>query len=99
MGALDKFNYEQLIKIKGQTLHVSDPQGNKLSVTISDVQSGAAHSADYQSFSTQFTDNHPNRIPQGSYTFSHKNIGEHYLFCTALSPTEYEIIINRSVGT
>ncbi|MCL1059493.1 hypothetical protein L2729_16095 [Shewanella gelidimarina] len=96
--SLDKFNFLMLKAMEGEQLRIEDGKGNSLSLTISTVIAGAAHSTDYESFSTHLTDIAPERIPQGNYTFSHPKIGKHPLFCTATSATDYEIVINRGLS-
>lgn len=96
MHSIEDFNFQNIKAIKGELLLVEDTQGNSLSVTVRGVRKGSAHSGDYESFTTHLVDNEPQRIPQGSYNFSHSRIGQHFLFCTATSATDYEIVINRS---
>ena len=99
MDNTEKFNYKNLSALKGELLLVEDNQGNSLTVTVSNVNKGSAHSDNYESFATYLKDEQPQRIPQGNYLFSHPDIGLHYLFCSAKSANDYEIIINRDATT
>lgn len=86
--------FKQLI---GKAVNVEDAQGNSLELILDEVVPGSAHNQDYESFTTRLVDSQPNRIPQGCYTFSHPMIGKQWLFCSAISATQYDIVINREV--
>jgi hypothetical protein len=91
--------YQIFKKLIGQTINIEDTDGNAIELKIDEVISGSAHSENYESFTTRLKDSLPNRIPQGCYTFSHPTIGKQWLFCSATSSTQYEIVINREVET
>lgn len=90
-------SYQTFKQLIGKKVNVEDPQGNHLELIIDEIVTGSAHCQDYESFTTRLKDSLPNRVPQGSYTFSHPIIGKQWLFCSAISETQYEIVINREV--
>lgn len=88
-------SYQTFKQLIGQSIAVEDTQGNTLELSLDEVATSSAHSPSYDSFSAYLNDTLPNRVPQGCYTFSHPDIGRQWLFCSAKSPTQYEIVINR----
>ncbi|MCL1147931.1 hypothetical protein L2747_18135 [Shewanella marinintestina] len=90
-------SYQSFKQLIGKTVNVEDSQGNQLELIIDEIVTGSAHCQDYESFTTRLKDTLPNRVPQGCYTFSHPIIGKQWLFCSAISETQYEIVINREV--
>ncbi|MEC4726958.1 hypothetical protein HWQ46_15500 [Shewanella sp. D64] len=91
--------YQTFKQLIGRAVNVEDTQGNSLELILDEVVPGSAHSQNYESFTTRLKDTLPNRVPQGCYTFSHPMIGKQWLFCSAISATQYEIVINREAET
>ncbi len=91
--------YQTFRDMTGQIVNVTDTQANSIELTINEVVPSSAHGQNYQSFTIGLSDIIPNRLLQGCYTFSHPEIGKQWLFCTAISATQYEIVINRDIET
>ncbi|EHW0692317.1 hypothetical protein K1B30_000593 [Vibrio parahaemolyticus] len=89
------YNFENLSKLIGEQVRVSDDQGNELSLTLAEVTPGKMQDDVWESFSTTYRGCESFCIPQGTFTFSHLAFGDVSLFVSPKSSTEYEAIVTR----
>ncbi|WP_272166360.1 DUF6916 family protein [Vibrio diabolicus] len=89
------YNFENLSKLIGEQVLVSDEQCNELSLTLAEVTPGKIQNDMWESFSTIYKGDESVQIPQGTFTFSHPEFGDVKLFVSPKSPTDYEVIVTR----
>lgn len=93
---MDDYNFDQLSKIIGEPVQVSDKLGNKVELKITEVNKGSLDGDEWESFSVIYTSNENLSIPQGTYDFYHQAFDTKVLFLSPNSAFEYETVINRS---
>lgn len=96
---MDVYNYPQLSQMLGETVKVSDQQGNHVALTISEVNKGSLDGDKWEAFSVIYTSDSPMDIAQGTYRFSHREFGDVDLFLSPNSATEFETIVTRTRAT
>ncbi|WDE05958.1 hypothetical protein SG34_003235 [Thalassomonas viridans] len=93
---MDAYNYQQLSQLLGETVQVSDQQGNQVDFKIAEVNKGQLDGEQWEAFSVIYTSDTPMNISQGTYRFSHQAFGEIDLFLSPNSAAEFETIVTRS---
>ncbi|MFO6424107.1 DUF6916 family protein [Motilimonas sp. KMU-193] len=84
---------ELFTRLLGEPIAVRDGAGTSATVNVREVRANDAGSV--QSFTVMLDGLEGEHIPQGTYIFSHSELGEHPLFVSPKSELEYELIFSR----
>lgn len=103
LRSIDELHLDDFETLKGATFQLFDPDGlatpAKLAVVKPLKYQPAGISPKQRSFSLAFTTAKGQTLPQGSYTFAHRQLGYFELFIVPTQAVEYEeryiAIINR----
>ncbi|MFT5083443.1 MAG: hypothetical protein ACI9Y1_001486 [Lentisphaeria bacterium] len=91
----ENYNYKTLHSMIGESVCVIDDQGNKATLSISEVSKNTLDGDQWEAFSVLYTGDTSFRIAQGVYIFQHAKFGEKSLFLSPNSETKYETVITR----
>ncbi len=89
------FHHDSLAARLGQRITLSDDQGNSVSLSLDRLACSSMHGPEWESFALIMVSDEPIAMTQGVYRIAHPELGEHDLFVSPKSYSEFEIVINR----
>lgn len=92
---LSPLDHASLSRHLGETATLTDDQGHVATLTLATVETSAMHGDQWESFSLLLTSEQPIAMPQGIYRIAHPQLGEHDLFVSPKSLTDFEVVVNR----
>lgn len=92
---MENYTYNSLSGLVGDKVQLQDGQGNVAELSIFEVIKGRLDGEEWEAFSVIYQGERGMSIPQGTYQFSHEKFGEHQLFLSPNSETEYETVVTR----
>lgn len=90
------YTFENLNSLRGQTLTLTDAQGNQAMLVIDHVAQGKLQATGWDAFALHLCGPEHLHVPQGCYLVEHPKLGAETLFISPKSAVQYEIIFSKA---